>query len=590
MQVPQLKDTETLCKGTFGTVSRALLSGIPVAVKSYNRGEEDRLDGVNFDSIKEIALLKSMRHPNVLNYLHAFFDGDGSPQLITELAATSLRIFLAQRIENFEEGVKPLPMKAVKALGIDLFSGLAYLHAAGIIHRDIKPDNLLLFRTARNTLTLKVADLGSSMLFSGPIIRNDELRTEPVTTMTYRPPESCMLLLHAQTSAMDVWSAGLVLSEILNDCGPHFCDIKSNKHLLFRICELLGTPTPDNGLMPSYYRDREGRPCPARPCPTGNVSYQPCSSPSYRLVDPCNRRLPVWFRDLIDALVQLEPARRPTARWASSVLLDSLNSAAGLPERSVPQTSFYGPLAARTFPLPAVHVRGEVEGDEAPRLERRALMGSWLFQGTVQLRSDYSRRVFHVAIMLLDSLMSRGEFVRTYMRQCERVMAGACAAIICIASKLCGSKHHTPSGLRALYASVASSTNIAWPMGHWLYNPEPKAVCQVELHLLSLCEFVVWVPIPLEYESHRFPKDASPRDVYALEGIIDGLLCYSECNGCTAEDVVLAALWIHESGDSNVNACPAPRLHRLISAHRESSERHRGGVVSVYYSATLRIK
>ena len=83
---------------------------------------------------------------------------------------------------------------------------MLYMHSANVLHRDLKPSNLLLNKKC----DLKICDLGLCRGFE----TEDEFKTEYVVTRWYRAPE---VILNASeyTKAVDVWSIGCILAELL---------------------------------------------------------------------------------------------------------------------------------------------------------------------------------------------------------------------------------------------------------------------------------------------------------------------------------------------------------------------------------------
>ncbi|BBH04902.1 mitogen-activated protein kinase 3 [Prunus dulcis] len=112
-----------------------------------------------------------------------------------------------------------------------ILRGLKYIHSANVIHRDMKPSNLLL----NANCDLKICDFG----LARPTAEN-ELLTEYVVTRWYRAPE---LLLNSSdyTAAIDVWSVGCIFMELMNR-KPLFPG-KDHVHQMRLLTELLGTPT-----------------------------------------------------------------------------------------------------------------------------------------------------------------------------------------------------------------------------------------------------------------------------------------------------------------------------------------------------------
>jgi len=118
-----------------------------------------------------------------------------------------------------------------------MLAALGWLHAHGVLHRDVKPRSLLL-QPARGLLKLGGFELARS--FSVPV----RSYTHEVITLWYRPPE---ILLGARRYAcpVDAWSAGCVLSEMAT--GRPLFPGDSEIDTIYRIFRLLGTPSTDAG-------------------------------------------------------------------------------------------------------------------------------------------------------------------------------------------------------------------------------------------------------------------------------------------------------------------------------------------------------
>ena len=124
---------------------------------------------------------------------------------------------------------------------LQLFRGINYCHSRNILHRDIKPQNILINETTKE---LKIADFGLSRAFGLPI----SCYSSDVITLWYRPPE---LLLGATfyTTSVDIWSAGCVFAELSNTGCPLLpgTDVDGQLKITFRL--LLGVglwPTEDS--------------------------------------------------------------------------------------------------------------------------------------------------------------------------------------------------------------------------------------------------------------------------------------------------------------------------------------------------------
>lgn len=142
---------------------------------------------------------------------------------------------------QFQHGM-PLPL--IQSCMLQLFSGLAFCHSRLVLHRDLKPQNVLIDRNGR----VKLADFGLARAFQAR-----KLYTQEVVTLWYRAPE--LLLGNPEyTAAVDVWSTGCILAELF--CRQPLFSGDSEIDQIFRIFRLRGTPTeatwPGVTKLPNY--------------------------------------------------------------------------------------------------------------------------------------------------------------------------------------------------------------------------------------------------------------------------------------------------------------------------------------------------
>ncbi|XP_072999019.1 serine/threonine/tyrosine-protein kinase HT1-like [Typha latifolia] len=176
-----------------------------VAIKLISEPEEDATLAAfleeQFDS--EVALLLRLRHPNIITFVAAC---KKSPVfcIITEyMAGGSLRKFLHKQEPN------SVPLKLVLKLALEIARGMNYLHSQGILHRDLKSENILL----GEDMSVKVADFGISCVES-------QCGSGKGFTSTYRWMAPEMIKEKSHTRKVDVYSFGVVLWELLTALIP----------------------------------------------------------------------------------------------------------------------------------------------------------------------------------------------------------------------------------------------------------------------------------------------------------------------------------------------------------------------------------
>ncbi|GFZ10569.1 cyclin-dependent kinase B2;1 [Actinidia rufa] len=148
--------------------------------------------------------------------------------LVFEYMDTDLKKF----IRTFRQTGENIPTKAVKSLMYQLCKGVAFCHGHGVLHRDLKPHNLLM---DRKTMMLKIADLGLARAYTLPIKKY----THEILTLWYRAPEVLLGATHYST-AVDMWSVGCIFAELITKQALFPGD--SELQQLLHIFRLLGTP------------------------------------------------------------------------------------------------------------------------------------------------------------------------------------------------------------------------------------------------------------------------------------------------------------------------------------------------------------
>ncbi|PRP79997.1 cyclin-dependent kinase D-1 [Planoprotostelium fungivorum] len=243
-----LLQKKKLGEGTFGVVFLAYSKILNRDVALKKTKIKDPKDGVSFTAIREIKILKDIRHKNVVA-LYDVFVQKSNIYLVYELMYTDLENVIKDQSTVLIEAA------AVKTYMKMLLEGIVALHSAWVLHRDLKPNNLLIGTDG----TLKIADFGFAKPFGSP----DPRFTPEVVTRWYRAPE---LLFGAKQygSAIDMWSVGCIFAELMLR-GPYLPG-SSDLDQLTKIFSALGTPTeeqwPDRNLLSNYIKFQ---PAPAPP-------------------------------------------------------------------------------------------------------------------------------------------------------------------------------------------------------------------------------------------------------------------------------------------------------------------------------------
>ncbi|XP_050620314.1 cyclin-dependent kinase 3 isoform X1 [Macaca thibetana thibetana] len=273
---------EKIGEGTYGVVYKAKNreTGQLVALKKIRLDLE--MEGVPSTAIREISLLKELKHPNIVQLLDVVHN-ERKLYLVFE--------FLSQDLKKYMDSTpdSELPLHLIKSYLFQLLQGVSFCHSHRVIHRDLKPQNLLINELG----AIKLADFGLARAFGVPL----RTYTHEVVTLWYRAPE---ILLGSKfyTTAVDIWSIGCIFAEMVTRKALFPGDSEIDQ--LFRIFRMLGTPSeatwpgvtqlPDyKGNFPKWTRKGLGEIVP---------SLEPEG------------------RDLLMQLLQYDPSRRITAKTA----------------------------------------------------------------------------------------------------------------------------------------------------------------------------------------------------------------------------------------------------------------------------------
>merc|ERR1712087_781220 len=273
-----------LGEGTYGKVykARSNRTGEEVAMKQMKLNASE--EGVPSTAIREIALLKELSHPNVVRLLDVFCKPN-KLVLVFEYLENDLKKYMKQQNGR-------LTPAAVKRFAYQLCRGVEFCHANRIIHRDIKPQNLLI----NNDLQLKLADFGLARAFTVPIPKY----THEVVTVWYRPPEILLGGTHYSVP-VDIWSIGCVLGEMATGA-PLFAG-DSEIDTIFKIFQKLGTPNEQ--MWPGVSELPDFKP-----------TFPQWPVKSWSNIRNTAQQVGVSGIDLLENLMRYDPKRRLSARKA----------------------------------------------------------------------------------------------------------------------------------------------------------------------------------------------------------------------------------------------------------------------------------
>jgi serine/threonine protein kinase len=216
--IPGYEMIKLLGRGGMGCVmlARDERTGVSVAIKSLL--PEVAVTEVSLRRfMREIQVAAALDHPNIVRFLESGTN-NGSVYLVTEYVEGSD----AARLADAQGG--RLPMREAIDIVNQSLDALAYAHAKGYIHRDIKESNILVSGTAPN-LTAKLTDFGLAKSFTQSGMSGITMAGDMAGTFAYMPPEQIRDFRNVRPTS-DIYAIGMTAYSLLAgdtalDLGPN---------------------------------------------------------------------------------------------------------------------------------------------------------------------------------------------------------------------------------------------------------------------------------------------------------------------------------------------------------------------------------
>uniref|UniRef100_A0A8C3YMW4 Cyclin-dependent kinase-like 2 n=1 Tax=Catagonus wagneri TaxID=51154 RepID=A0A8C3YMW4_9CETA len=265
-------------EGSYGMVMKCRNkdSGRIVAIKKFLESDDDKM--VKKIAMREIKLLKQLRHENLVNLL--------------EVCKKKKRWYLVFEfvdhtvLDDLELFPNGLDYQLVQKYLFQIISGIGFCHSHNIIHRDIKPENILVSQSG----VVKLCDFGFARTLAAP----GEVYTDYVATRWYRAPE--LLVGDVKYGkAVDVWAIGCLVTEML--MGEPLFPGESDIDQLYHITLCLGNLIPRHQEL--FYK---------------NPVFAGVRLPEIRETVPLERRYPTLSAVVIDLAkkcLHIDPDKRP---------------------------------------------------------------------------------------------------------------------------------------------------------------------------------------------------------------------------------------------------------------------------------------
>lgn len=211
---------EILGRGVSAKVYKCkhITKGTMASMKVFSHDDDNEEDMTKYYVAVEVEILNKVKHPNVIKVIK------------TKLTSTRIYIFYTYSEYTLYELIYDDHSYIVLPIIEQIYMGLAHCHSQGVIHTDIKPDNIFINSQGR----VKIGDFGEA------IYNDDDINDRPhtVTSLWYRAPELIMGMKDYDY-AIDIWSVGCIYYQLV--CKNVLFRGSDEIDQLFTIFRILGT-------------------------------------------------------------------------------------------------------------------------------------------------------------------------------------------------------------------------------------------------------------------------------------------------------------------------------------------------------------
>ncbi|KAK5579386.1 hypothetical protein RB653_009068 [Dictyostelium firmibasis] len=215
IDIKDLKIGDSIGSGAYGMVYRGTLFNSDVAIKKIQNEKNEKNEFIKYLK-REVAVLKNIQHPNIVQFIGVYYEPLASPSLVNRLLNSSSTWIVTEYVsggnlhERIKDTKKEFPIELRIKLSLDIALAMAYLHSRDIIFRDLKSKNILIDDSS-SPIRGKVCDFGFARILNKKQQGNRHLSI--CGTDDFMAPEVILGMEYDETA--DIFSFGVVLLEMI---------------------------------------------------------------------------------------------------------------------------------------------------------------------------------------------------------------------------------------------------------------------------------------------------------------------------------------------------------------------------------------